>query len=129
MITQHSALTKKALLTQIKTTTPPNYWAGLTCKPKVNNTSKGIRMTTYFMIKVYWKNSYGDKCYFSSEFGPYLKKSHATQVMIDMDLNLLLCHHRHNKLFYEIVEICNSFEGHLQVQVHDTKIAFIRREK
>jgi hypothetical protein len=84
-------------------------------------------MTTYFMIKVYRKNSYGDKLYFHLEFGPYLQKAHATQVMIDMDLNQLLCPHRHNKLFYEIVEICNSSEGHLQVQVHDTKIAFIRR--
>mgnify|MGYP003132308977 CR=1 FL=1 len=84
-------------------------------------------MTTYFMIKVYRKNSHGDKLYFGLEFGPYLHKIHATQVMIDMDLNQLLLPHEHSKLFYEIVELCNSLEGCLQVQVHDTKIAFIRR--
>jgi len=85
-------------------------------------------MTTYFMIRVYRQNSSGRKHYFSKRFGPYLQKMHATQVMIDMDLSQFLLPHRHGKLFYEIVELCNSSEGCLQVQIHDTKIAFIRSE-
>lgn len=84
-------------------------------------------MTTYFMIRVYTKSSLGEQHYIPTKFGPYLQKTHATQAMIDMDLNQLLLPHQHSKLFYEIVELCNSSEGHLQVQVHDTKIAFIRR--
>lgn len=86
-------------------------------------------MTTYFMIRVYRKNSSGSKIYFAREFGPYLQKLHATQAMIDMNLNQFLLRHHHDKLFYEIVELFNSHSEEILIQVHDTKIEFIRIEQ